>query len=257
MYTPAGRTPLPQSGRTPLHWAARSGNTGLISALIAAGTPLCSQDSFGRTAVHEAVLSGRVEAVRTILAAIAAQAAVMAASAGDEAKRPCCTEVGRVSRAALPSSSDAEAAVRAAASAGDRRGRTPMSFAAACNLPGIAVALLEVGVSSTEGRFTPRNEPPPCAAARRGNSDVLRAMLSFAADSSRRADEPARAANIGRILNCAKKGEHHDINPSYRTALGLALQIEHRDSVPCVEALVERVERSLDRRQQLPRLQAS
>jgi ankyrin repeat protein len=54
-------------GRTPLHWAARSGNTDAIDALLARRVDVNARDRDGRTALFDAVTTGRTEVVAALL----------------------------------------------------------------------------------------------------------------------------------------------------------------------------------------------
>ena len=54
---------------TPLHWAAYTGNTDVISLLINFGAKLDMQETDGRTPLHLAAFEGHEEAVKVLLAA--------------------------------------------------------------------------------------------------------------------------------------------------------------------------------------------
>jgi len=56
-------------GQTPLHWAVRTDRFPLVSFWIQSGVPLNATNSAGRTALHLAAAQGKVEFVKTLLAA--------------------------------------------------------------------------------------------------------------------------------------------------------------------------------------------
>ncbi|XP_019635510.1 PREDICTED: serine/threonine-protein phosphatase 6 regulatory ankyrin repeat subunit B-like [Branchiostoma belcheri] len=53
----------------PLHWAARNGHHGIISAMLKAGEGVNTRDSMERTALHEASVNGHLETVQALLVA--------------------------------------------------------------------------------------------------------------------------------------------------------------------------------------------
>ena len=58
-----------QDGRTPLHLAAYSGDTGMLQLLLARGAQLEAQRLDGQTPLFEAAEGSSVEAVRALLLA--------------------------------------------------------------------------------------------------------------------------------------------------------------------------------------------
>lgn len=61
------RVLFPQSGCTPLHYAAAAGDESCISALIAAGAEKAPRDKDGSTPLHYAAVNGKYKAVRDLL----------------------------------------------------------------------------------------------------------------------------------------------------------------------------------------------
>ena len=70
MLLEAGANPnaRDESGQTPLHRAAGSGNAEAIEALAAAGANLEARNESGQTPLHKAAERGTVEVVETLLA---------------------------------------------------------------------------------------------------------------------------------------------------------------------------------------------
>ena len=58
-------------GRTPVHFAAQSGHSGLLITLICAGGPPNSPDKMGYTPLHWAAYNGEVEDAKGLVASCA------------------------------------------------------------------------------------------------------------------------------------------------------------------------------------------
>lgn len=65
---PQGVNLMQQYGWTPLHWAARHGQTGEIRRLLEAGAPIDARENLDRTALHLAAMAGQRDAAELLLA---------------------------------------------------------------------------------------------------------------------------------------------------------------------------------------------
>lgn len=236
---------------------------GQIVRLLSAGASADYADDFGRTSLHEAVLSGRAAACEILLSAGAPPAPTSVGGARRRHTRPPVLPVLGVLPAELQSSclrefplhrSDGGPHCRplfgssllcllgASHCVSDKMGRTPLTMAAVCDLPDTARVLLAAGALAHLGISPPYEDPPGCAAALRDNASVLRAMLEGAAAAASNAVEPPpdggscddeevreeqqqrrRALAIGRVLNVRNGGRH--------SPLTLAVCNNHVDSL--------------------------
>jgi ankyrin repeat protein len=164
-----------RGGQTVLHLAAARASVPVLNQLLSAKADLAATDDLGNMPLDEAVLHGRVEAVRSLLDHGASLNHVHPAD-GRGALHEACVR-GYADIAELLISKGADPGMR------DRSGQTPLDVALAYKNPGVVALLLKLGstISSSQAAGDQAME----SAALKGQVEIAQALLNGGFDISR------------------------------------------------------------------------
>jgi len=192
---PGGARATDEFQRTPLHYAAALGHTGVMELLLAGGADVNAQDREGNTPLHGAGAYGRDEAVLILL--------------GHGVHLEARESYGRTPLLLVARESGSVVAARALLEHGadpdalDRFGASPLSLAAWRGFEEVVDVLLDHGASLDAGGA--RASVLPEYAAEGGLERLFRALAETGTDFGRRTE------NGGSLLHAAAEGGSEEI----------------------------------------------